>query len=96
MSSQIIVLSCGAEEVGVSRRQLLKSAAVVAGAAAVVVSTVVPAEAKMSAKAAGYQETPKDGAACSTCALFKAPNSCTLVDGEISPNGWCRFYSKKS
>ncbi len=80
----------------VSRRDLLRGAAVTIGGAAIVVGTSVPAEAKMSTKAAGYQETPKDGASCADCALFKAPNACTLVDGNISPNGWCRFYSKKT
>jgi len=80
----------------VSRRQLLRGGAVIAGSAAMLAVTVSPAQAKMSQKAAAYQDTPKDGAACSTCALFQAPNSCSLVDGAISPNGWCRFYSKKS
>ncbi len=80
----------------VSRRDLLRGAAATVGGAAILAGTTLPAEAKMSTKAAGYQDTPKDGAACSTCALFKAPNTCTLVDGDISPNGWCRFYAKKS
>jgi hypothetical protein len=79
-----------------SRRALLTGAGIAAGAAAIVVTSVAPAEAKMSTRAAGYQATPKDGASCSSCALFKAPSSCTLVDGDISPDGWCRFYAKKS
>ncbi|HEV2561269.1 MAG TPA: hypothetical protein VGT78_03940 [Rhizomicrobium sp.] len=80
----------------VSRRDLLRSAAIIAGGAAIVVGTALPAEAKMPQKAAAYQDTPKGDLACASCALFKAPSSCTLVDGTISPNGWCRFYSKKS
>lgn len=83
-------------ETGLSRRQILRGAAIAAGSAAVLAGTVVPAQAKMSQKAAGYQGTPKDGASCATCALFTPPSSCNLVDGTISPNGWCRFYSKKS
>lgn len=85
-----------AESTGVSRRGLLRGAAVAAGAAAVLAGTVLPAEAKMAQKAAGYVDTTKDGKTCSTCNLFKAPSSCSLVDGTISPNGTCRFYSKKS
>lgn len=84
------------EEGAVSRRSLLRGVAIAAGGAAVLAGTVMPAEAKMSQKAAGYQETPKDGASCANCALFKAPATCTLVDGVVSPTGWCRFYSKKS
>ena len=80
----------------VSRRQMLRSAAVAAGGVAVLGGTVLPAEAKMAQKAANYQTTPKDGASCGTCNLFAPPSSCTLVDGTISPSGWCRFYSKKA
>ena len=79
-----------------TRRTLLRAATVVAGAAAIVASATAPAEAKMSQAAASYQDKPKNGQSCSSCSLFKPPNSCTLVDGTISPDGWCRFYSKKS
>jgi hypothetical protein len=40
----------------------------------------------MAQKAVEYQDTPKGD-----CSLFQEPNSCTLVDGEISPAGWCKF-----
>jgi len=81
----------------VSRRQLLRGAAIVAGSATVFAVAVTPAEAaKSTQEAAGYQGMPKDGASCSTCALFQPPNACTLVDGAISPNAWCHFYTKKS
>jgi len=79
-----------------SRRQLLRGAAVAAGGAAVLFSAVQPAQAKMAQSAAGYQDKPKGDQSCSSCALFKPPSSCSLVDGTISSSGWCRFYSKKS
>jgi hypothetical protein len=79
-----------------SRRDLLRGAAVVAGGAAIVVGTAMPAQAKMTQTAAAYQDKPKGDLSCASCALFTAPSSCTLVDGTISPNGYCRFYSKKS
>ena len=78
----------------VSRRQMLRAAAVIAGSAAAVLGTALPAEAKMAQKAAAYQGTPKGDQSCANCAVFKAPSSCILVDGTISPNGWCRFYRK--
>jgi len=86
----------GATRCGMSRRTLLQGAAMTAGGVAMLVAAVAPAEAKMAQQAAGYQDSPKNGAQCSTCALFKAPASCTLVDGAISPNGWCKFYAKKT
>jgi High potential iron-sulfur protein len=33
---------------------------------------------------------------CSNCSLFQEPNACTLVGGEISPAGWCKFWVKKA
>lgn len=79
-----------------SRRDLLRGAVITVGSAAIVIATAVPAEAKMTQAAAGYQVTPKGDQSCANCNLFKAPSTCTIVDGTISPNGWCRFYSKKS
>lgn len=85
-----------AKKTAVTRRMLLKAGTVAAGAVAFAAAAIRPAEAKMSQASAGYQDKPKIGQTCSTCALFKAPSSCTLVDGTISPDGWCRFYNKKA
>jgi len=79
-----------------SRRGLFHVAAVAACSLFAVIATAGTAIAKMAQKAAGYQDKPKDDQKCSGCALFKAPDSCTLVDGSISADGWCRFYSKKA
>ena len=82
----------------VSRRNLLRGATLAAGGAAFLAATMTAqrAEAKMAQNAAGYQSTPKDGLRCSNCAVFVAPSSCRLVDGTISPDGYCRFFVKKS
>ena len=79
-----------------SRRMLFRSAVAMIGGVAAFLSTSLPAIAKMAQKAAGYQATPKGDQSCATCALFKAPASCTLVDGDIAPGGWCRFFAKKT
>lgn len=54
------------------------------------------AAAKISKQAVAYQETPKGNSKCGDCYLFAGPNACKNVDGEISPEGWCRLWSKKS
>jgi secreted PhoX family phosphatase len=41
-----------------------------------------------------YQETPNRGERCAGCTHFEKPNGCEIVAGEISPNGWCRFYER--
>jgi hypothetical protein len=40
-----------------------------------------------------YQNRPKGINSCATCSFFQAPKSCTLVEGEVSPNGWCKLYA---
>jgi hypothetical protein len=79
-----------------SRRLLFRSAATTVGALAAILGMGLPAEAKMTQQAAAYQPTPKNGQSCATCALFNAPASCNLIDGAISPAGWCNFYAKKA
>ena len=80
----------------ISRRALFQRAGVAAGGMALLLGTVLPAEAKMTQKAAGYQDGPKGDQSCSNCSLFSPPASCSLVDGTISPQGWCRFHQNKS
>ena len=82
---------------GISRRiVLLRSAGCAAGAAASLIP-LKQAAAKMSQQSVAYQESPKGDQQCSNCSLFQAPtNTCTLVDGNISPTGWCKFWVKKA
>jgi hypothetical protein len=48
---------------------------------------------KLSKAQAQYQDNPKGIAMCATCTLFVAPRSCKLVEGNISPSGWCKAYA---
>ena len=73
---------------------LLRRAGCAAGAAAVLLP-LKKAAAKMSQPSVAYQDSPKGEQECSNCSLFQEPNACTLVDGEISPKGWCKFWVKK-
>lgn len=69
--------------------------------AAAFASTETIAEAKSSKAALKYQSTPKGSAKCSKCKLFipgkdaKAMGTCKVVDGSISPNGWCVAFTPK-
>ncbi len=81
----------------VSRRIiLLRGVACAAGAAALLSPATNANAAKMTQAAAAYQDTPKNSQQCDGCALFQAPNACQLVDGNISPAGWCKFWAKKA
>lgn len=79
----------------VSRRGLFQHVAVAGTGAAVLLGTVSPAMAKVSQKDAGYQEAPKGDQSCSNCSLFSPPASCSLIDGAINPQGWCRYHQNK-
>ena len=83
----------GSNEGGVSRRNFLGAAAVGGGAlfgAGLIGAS--PAQAKLPQSAAKYQPTPKGKQQCDNCKLWQAPSSCKLVDGTISPTGWCVLY----
>ena len=60
------------------------------------------AQAKASKEAMKYQDQPKDGQRCDSCMQFLpgpkagANGTCKVVEGSISPNGWCIAYAKKS
>jgi hypothetical protein len=51
-----------------------------------------PAQQKMSQADAEYQDGPKNGQTCAACTLFRRPRSCEAVEGDIRPNGWCKFF----
>lgn len=74
---------------------LARTAIFIIGMAAGFGGSLKSAAAKMTQKAALYQDKPKDGAKCATCTHFQAPASCQIVAGAISPNGWCQMYIKK-
>jgi hypothetical protein len=86
------------EQAKVSRRSILRGAALLAGGTlAAGVIQIKPAYAqKASKEAVKYQESPNNGQKCGDCTYFQAPSSCGVVDGAISPNGWCSLYNKKS
>ena len=85
---------------GPSRRELFPSviggAALVAAALSLGKTQMAEAQTKSSQKAANYQDHPKGSQHCAVCRYFRPPHSCQLVAGNISPNGWCSFFLKKS
>jgi len=83
-----------------SRRAFIKTMGVVAAAATC--GGVASANAqeykpqpqkKLTQAAAKYQGSPKGNESCGTCPYFEFPRSCVVVEGEISPSGWCPIYT---
>jgi high potential iron-sulfur protein len=79
-----------------SRRRALLAAMSVGGAALL---AGVPASnaqqnpkatlKKRSKEAVGYRDEPYEGRSCAKCVLYSGHGECVLVEGEVSPNGWC-------
>lgn len=60
-------------------------------------SAAPAAPAKVSQASVQYQTQPKDEKKCADCMNFIAEsNSCKLVEGNISPDGWCTLWAKKA
>lgn len=82
-----------------SRRSLLKSVVVLTGAAtcASLASTREAwAQAKAPKAAMKYQDQPNKDQKCSNCMQFEPPDSCKVVEGKISPDGYCIAWVKKT
>jgi len=81
-----------------SRRAILRTGITIL--AGTVLATVAraddAADSKVEQSVVQYQAQPKDGAKCSGCASFIAPNACKVVKGNINPEGWCVAYAPKA
>lgn len=80
----------------VSRRYLFHRVFALASTAGVALTSAAEAQTKASQKLVAYQNTPKEGHSCATCTYFEPPNTCKVVDGTISPAGWCSLWSQKT
>lgn len=51
--------------------------------------------AKISKVQVKYQDKPNGKQHCAVCNNFIAPDACRLVEGKISPSGWCTLFTAK-
>jgi secreted PhoX family phosphatase len=81
-----------------SRRSLLRGAVLATGAGVLVatgMSSQARAASKVSQNVANYQPTPKGSQRCNSCSQWLQPTDCKVVNGPISPTGWCSLYAPK-
>lgn len=87
----------GSSPEAIGRRRFLRLVALAFGGAAAAGLGRTPALAQQSKQAANYQNSPNGGQRCGDCAFFNSRSrTCQIVAGEISPNGWCRYFRSKS
>ena len=86
-----------------SRRAMLqKSATLLAGMGMMVIfmrneSAVAGTASKTDLN---YQNSPRNGKRCATCTAFipdgqGGGGTCRIVEGTVTPNGWCMAYSER-
>ena len=86
------------------RRSLMKLAVVIAGGAALEtmhVRATAADQKKLAKSAVKYQDKPSAGKECDDCAQFiagktaNAEGSCKVVEGPVSPHGYCIAFAAK-
>lgn len=85
----------------ISRRALLKGAAAFASVTVIPVAILeksARADGKLPKSAVEYQDTPNGNKQCSNCIQYLPPGSsgkahCKVVQGIVSPQGYCIAYS---
>lgn len=83
-----------------TRRRVLRAA--LATGCGLWIPLVLAAEQSKSVKkvpqaSVMYQTKPNGDQKCSTCTNFIAESkTCKLVEGNISPDGWCKLWAKKA
>ncbi len=79
-----------------ARRGFLQTALAVVAAVPFLGLTVRPSKAaKISKASVAYKDSPNGSHSCDNCRLFEPPKACKLVEGAVSPQGWCRMWSAK-
>jgi len=50
--------------------------------------------AKASKAKAGYVAHTVKEQRCDECTMWRSPNKCSAVAGDIKPNAWCKWWKK--
>jgi hypothetical protein len=80
------------DDVPCNRRRallLLGAACAVAGIAHAGEEAGTRKPKKYSKERVGYRDEPYQGRTCAKCVLYAGHGECAIVEGEVSPQGWC-------
>ena len=86
----------------ITRKEMLAGIIVLPALAGLFAASTTAAQAKGSQAQFKYQKTPNGKKQCSNCTFFitgktaTANGTCKIVDGDISPKGYCIAWSAKS
>ncbi len=86
----------------VTRRRFLEGAVVLPALAAALTRVAAADASKAPQAQMHYQSTPNGNMHCAICKFFipgkdaSSNGTCQIVDGSISPNGYCMAYTPQS
>jgi hypothetical protein len=92
-------MSVTTEPQDLSRRVFFRRVATYAVAGAIIQvlrPNLAAAQGKVGQNAVAYQDKPKGTQRCDGCSLFQPPNTCKVVEGEVSTQGWCSLFAQGS
>jgi hypothetical protein len=81
-----------------TRRGLCQKAGILAAFVALeaAITRRAHAAASIPKKLADYRPQPMNGHECAGCCMFVPDQSgharCTMIEGAISPHGWCKYW----
>ena len=79
-----------------SKRKFLKVSVAGAGATFALAGCATLGLSKIAKANAGYEDHPHGADHCHDCEHFENPQSCTVVEGTISPRAVCHYFLKKT
>ena len=79
----------------VSRRDLMHAAALAAAGLTTATVFTFAEKPRRSQEDVNYQDHPRNGERCDTCAPFIPPDGCKTVLGTVTASGWCKIYVDK-
>lgn len=51
---------------------------------------------KVTKTTANYRSHPNGQEWCARCVMFRQPDQCSKVKGQITRTGWCQFFYSKA
>ena len=48
---------------------------------------------KRSRESVGYRDFPYEKRSCAKCMLYVGDGECVIIEGKVSPDGWCNQWT---
>lgn len=76
-----------------ARRNFCVTLALACAAPVLAANAAQPKSKKYTKERVGYRDEPYQGRTCAKCVLYAGDGVCAIVDGAVSPDGWCTQWT---